>query len=402
MGMRRRVAVAAFGICTVLAYVALPTEAAGAANGTELPISDPVMETRTTTFAQRNIDAVFDGTRWFAAWAEFRGGGFDLFGGRITPEGDLPDGGGLTISTGVDGGDALNPSIAVDGNGQFLVAWTDNDQTATDVYAARISPSGRVLDPAAIDIAVGVDADASPSVAWNGSVFLVAWTHGGTGGSTMAALVTPAGAVSQLGVVSENMVSPSVAASGSTFLVVGSQGISSIIARRFDGAGVPLGSVFSITKDEVLGRQIQPSVAGGPNGWVAVWTDERNTSVGNGDIFGARIASDGSVTDPDGIPISAATGSQQTPVVGMRGSAALVAWRDGRDGEDDAMAAHLTGAGVVSETDGFAISATAGSESPAAVVLGPEGGYAAFYQRGAPEAPYGGSIHGFVRTVGAK
>jgi hypothetical protein len=406
MSLRRRVAAAAFGTCTLLAYVALPSHAAGTATGNELPVSDPVMRTTTTTWPQRNVSAVFDGGRWFAVWSEDRGGGLDVMGARMETGGDRPDGGGITISTGVDDvgslRSAVSPAVAVDGNGQFLVAWTDGDPLGNDVYAARVSAAGRVLDPAGIPISVGADSDSQPTIAWNGTTFLIAFTRSGTPFSTRAALVSPAGAVTTLGEVDANLTAPNVAVSGTSFLVVGCRGTDNITGRRIGGDGTMLGASFPITKPEVANRQVQPVVAGGPNGWIAAWTDERNESTGVSDIYAARVASNGTVTDPDGIPISVETGAQDGPKIGMRGGNAVVAWRDSRDGEGDAFAARVSGSGVVSEPHGFAVSATAEGEAPGAVVGGPGSGFSVFYQRIATEAPYGGSNHAFVRTVSPK
>jgi hypothetical protein len=403
MSIRRRAVAAAFGICTLIAYVALPGREAGAATtGSELPVSEPVMQTRTKAWPQGFADSVFLGDHWYVVWAEFRGSGFDVMGGRVATDGTLLDGAGVTISTGVDDDlsefDAVSPTVAADGQGQLMVVWQDGKGAGnSDIYASRVSPTGRVLDPAAIPVVVNdADFDGVPSIAWNGNVFLVAYQHNS---STRAKLITPAGAVSEVGEVDAAMTGARVAVSGSTFLVVGAHGSDDVVGRRIDGAGAFLGGPFAITKPELGGRQFQAAVAGGSNGWVAAWTDQRN---GVEDVFGTRIAPDGTVLDPDGILISGGTGKQELPRVGMRGKTALVIWRDDRDGETDVFGAHVTGTGAVSEANGFPISATADSDTPGPVVAGPGGGFAAFTFRLASEAPYGGANRAFLRTVSPK
>jgi hypothetical protein len=62
------------------------------------------------------------------------------------------------------------------GGGMFLVVWQDmRNSRDWDVYAARVSPEGKVLDPDGILISGGAHNQAMPRVAWDGKNFLVAW-----------------------------------------------------------------------------------------------------------------------------------------------------------------------------------------------------------------------------------
>ena len=63
--------------------------------------------------------------------------------------------------------------------------------------------------------------------------------------------------------------------------------------------------------------------------FLVTWTDSRS---GSDDIYGARVKPDGSVLDPRGRPISAASGDQRWLSVRALGSTWLVAWQDGRSG----------------------------------------------------------------------
>ena len=396
----KRRALGAGAAAALLTFVGLSGQA-DAATGPERPTSDPVFATRTSTFAQRNVDAVRTPSGWFAVWAENRGGGNDIFGGHVGAGGQLPDGGGITISPGVDNGlnpglSAVNPAVAVDDDGQYLVTWTDDDLGGdTDVYAARVGAAGQVLDPAALTIDDDADIDGGPDVVWTGRAFVVVYQ---APASTAAVRVSSAGQVTPLGTVATGVVNADVARSGSTELLVGQRGTNRITGLRLDDGGAPLGTVFEITGTSVPGRQIQPTVAATPSGWLAAWTDERNGSTGVGDVYAARVASDGTVLDPDGFPVPEAVGNQDGPRAGD-GNPVLVTWRDDRDGEGDLFGAHVSSAGTVAEPGGTPISTTAGGESAQAVVPGAGTDAAAFYTRTAPEAPYGGANHGFFRTV---
>ena len=70
------------------------------------------------------------------------------------------------------------PGIASDGNG-FLTVWRDARNSGThadDPYAARVTRDGTVLDPNGIRLSTST-ADAEwPSVAFDGTHYLVVWT----------------------------------------------------------------------------------------------------------------------------------------------------------------------------------------------------------------------------------
>ena len=62
----------------------------------------------------------FNGTNYLVAWADYRNGNYDIYGARVTPDGAVLDDAGIAIYTG-----ALNQayaSIASDGC-DWLVAW---------------------------------------------------------------------------------------------------------------------------------------------------------------------------------------------------------------------------------------------------------------------------------------
>ena len=403
MSMRRRVAAAAIAICSVLAYFALPTTTAEAAIGPEVPVSEPVMETSTKAFNQQNFDAVFTGSGWYVVWAETRGGNLDIFGGRVGLDGSIPDDTGTVISTNINDTTlrAQNPAIAVDANGQFMVVWANGDPhvppLSSDIYAARISAAGKLLDPVPIPISVGVEDDGNPAIAWNGQTFLVTFTREGPPNATRAAFINPAGTVTPLGEVDPNMTGARVASLGSNFLVAGARGIATIVARRMDGTGAFLGATFRVAKD-VPGAKTQTAVAAGTSQWVVTWADKRTND--QADIFAARIKADGTLLDPDNIPVSTAADAQDAPRIAMIGDAALIAWQDRRNGlPAELRGAHFSAAGAVAESDGFKISDAA---SPGAVELGPNGKYSVVYQRSATEAPFGGATRGFIRTVSPK
>jgi len=133
-----------------------------------------------------NPAVAFDGANFFVAWRQLPSSGAtigSIYGVRVSPSGSV--GSPIAISTAPNG--QSSPSVAFDGT-NYLVAWLDlrNQTTPTivpypDIYGARVSTAGSLLDgPAASGGFVinggGTLQRASPRVAFSGAEYLVAWT----------------------------------------------------------------------------------------------------------------------------------------------------------------------------------------------------------------------------------
>jgi hypothetical protein len=92
----------------------------------------------------------FDGTNYLVVWMDGRGTFYDIYGARLSRAGVVLDQGGFAISTAAR--EQLMPAVAFDGT-NYLVTWTDyRSETNSDIYGARVSRAGAVLDPAGIAI----------------------------------------------------------------------------------------------------------------------------------------------------------------------------------------------------------------------------------------------------------
>ena len=69
------------------------------------------------------------------------------------------------------------PSIGFDGT-NFLVTWTDGRDSLEQIYAARVSPSGNVIDPGGFPVLPESDEQISSDIAYDGSNYLVVWQFG--------------------------------------------------------------------------------------------------------------------------------------------------------------------------------------------------------------------------------
>ena len=125
--------------------------------------------------AQRfNAAVAYGGGSYLVVWKNTSDS--RIIASRVGTDGRVLDPAGVTISPSAH--NAAEPAIAFDGT-NYLVAWDDNrNDPWGDIFAARVSPAGTVLDPSGIAVAADSSpaglAQREPSVAANGS-FLVAW-----------------------------------------------------------------------------------------------------------------------------------------------------------------------------------------------------------------------------------
>ena len=332
----------------------------------------------------------FDGTNYLVAWGDDRSATDDVFGARVSTGGSVLDGppatGGIILSTGPS--EQRVPAVAFDGTNYFVV-WSDFRSGAVDpdlevfavpdLFGARVSPTGSILDPRGIVIATGItsamDTIHGPldraRLGFDGTNYLVVWTtyNGGTAG----ARVTTAGEVLdpvpiQIG---DGGFFPDVAFNGTNYLVVWLQTDSPFFIRgaRVSTAGDvldPFEIDIGVGGINIFGPG--PTVASDGSNFLVVWN--RRISSSNYDIFGARVTGGGSLLDgpPDdtgGIPISTAPNSQNSPKVAFDGTRYLVAWGDTRvDFASDLYGARVSTNGSLldgpPDTGGIPISTTEG------------------------------------------
>ncbi|WP_437910130.1 hypothetical protein WME95_20685 [Sorangium sp. So ce327] len=136
---------------------------------------------------------------YFVVWQDYREGTrTDLYGARVSEAGTVLDPAGILINSAPY--DQREPRLAASESGYFVV-WLDgrrsgSNYTRRDVVGARVTPDGQVLDPDGIAISVG-GSDKTPAVSSDGSGYLVAWqdTAGGDNDKLEASRIGADGAV---------------------------------------------------------------------------------------------------------------------------------------------------------------------------------------------------------------
>ena len=225
-------------------------------------------------------DVAWNGSHYLVVWTEWSTGfSGDVFGTRVTPDGEVLDPDGIPIC--LDEDDQEYQVVESNGD-EFLVAW--QDWTDDPVIAGRrVSASGVVLDEAPILISAGSNDAWSPAITSDGTNFLVVWDDYRVGDDVYGARVAPDGTV-------------------------------------LDAQGIPI-STGSESK-------WAPKASWSGNHYLVAWQARAGSADWN--VTAARMSADGQVLDPAGIAISTAADDQREPAVASNGETFLVAWQDER------------------------------------------------------------------------
>lgn len=194
-------------------------------------------------------------------------------------------------------GDQLSPDVAIDGLGNFVVAWASygsgGDDTSLDsIQARRFTPDGTPLgeDFQVNSYTTGVQGQAAVSKDAEGE-FVVAWTSTGSGGTDTSEFSvqaqrfdadgSPLGDEFQVNSHTPNkQLTPAIASDAAGNVVIvwasdssagGDTNLQSIQARRYAANGSALGDQFQVNTYTTQ-RQWTPAVASDPSGnWVVAW-----------------------------------------------------------------------------------------------------------------------------------
>ncbi len=95
------------------------------------------------------------------------------------------------------------PAVAFDGVNSFVV-WDDHwGGGAPDIFGARVTTNGVVIDASRIAVSMAAGIQREPAVAFNGSDYFVVWQDSGEGPNSdlVGAVVTCGGVVHEIGLV---------------------------------------------------------------------------------------------------------------------------------------------------------------------------------------------------------
>jgi hypothetical protein len=312
------------------------------------------------------------------------------------------------------------PSVAPDGSGGFVVAWSGYESAGSDsddesVQAQRIDSTGA---PVGAEFQVNTyttSEQRSPSVAPDGSGgFVVVWRSTGSGGTDtsytsiqaqrFSAAGTPVGGEFQVNTyTTSNQSQASVAPDDSGGFVVawsseGSSGTdtdsTSVQGQRFSSSGMPLGAQFQVNTYSTS-YQYHPEVGSdGAGGFVVVWTSSGSsgTDTSGYSIQAQRFSGAGTPFGGEFQVNTYTTGDQgsfgQGPSVAPDGSGGFVvvwasAGSSGTDTSSDSIQAQRFSAAGTPVGGEFQVNtATYGSQNSPSASLDGTGGFIVVWQDG--------------------
>jgi hypothetical protein len=232
-------------------------------------------------------------------------------------------------------GAQTSPQVASDGT-DYLVVWADGRagiHDSTDVYAARVSHDGVLLDPSGILIASDVGLGGEPQVAWNNSHYLVVGARQGLDSSYSHAIVAtritstgtivdPAGIVIRPGeMFGTQHFRPVVASNGTDWLVAWSETGRRVVAGRVSAGGEALDGAGTL----IARTSNTPSIASNGTDYFMSWVDDNTVS---SPIYGTRVSISGTPQTEGGILLRSASHGR-APRVASNGLGYLVVWNEG-------------------------------------------------------------------------
>ncbi|MFP2925864.1 hypothetical protein ACLESO_11725 [Pyxidicoccus sp. 3LG] len=306
--------------------------------GPEFRVNTPDLRMLETLSRQtdRNGPAVaFDGEVYLVVWVDERRETNMVFGARVRRDGTLLDPAGILIAElrreAVESIFGVTPSVAFDGE-QFVVAWVGGDDEDRKVFITRVRRDGTVVDPTGIRL---------PDEAFDAPGF----------SADIACLADGTCLVIRTTFNEDDDPPPDE----NSF-------VNALLVRDGEVVG-PVG--FRV--DGPAGRPFSSAVAASGGGFLVVWEDLRGSTeeLEQRDIFGARVLPDGTVLDAGGgFPIAAGPGLRTNPDVAWTGSRFQVVWeqRPAPDTESDVHGARVREDGSVVDPGGFPISTAPGDQ----------------------------------------
>ncbi len=327
--------------------------------------SDPIIVTAALQRETQPV-AAFDGTNTLVVWERHGAGGWDILARRISPAGAAVDPMPVVVSDAA--GDQRQPEVVARGASGWTVGWHDTRAGSEAFYAARVAPSGTVLDPTGVEVDGDADATWGVGLASGGTGYFGAWSSTDEADRTAVfgrrlddtlALVDPSAI--RLALTNHAALDVVLATDGDEFFAVWGDrrgGDLDIWGTRLDATGAvldPDGIAIAIA----AGDQDSPGITHDGTHWVVAWRDDRDDS---NDIYASRVDPTGAVLDPDGIAVATGIGDAAFPTLASDGTRTLVAWQRNIGSNADVLAARLAADGTVLDTPPIDVSVGAQAE----------------------------------------
>lgn len=285
-----------------------------------------------------DYDIAFADGEYFIVWSSGgRTGGGVIQGRRAAP--DLtPIGPAIPINL-YASSVGLNCRVTTDEDGYFVVWWEDRYYGWSQLVGARVTGDGVVLDPDGLPLTEAYGySNYEPAVAWDGTNYVVTYDrYTGSVLDLFAARVTQSGEVLDY---DTEAITVSAGAEGqweSAIASLSADGPAVVLWRDARYAGTGYGDIFSATlaadgsvgpeRHVALGAPRQTHLRLVPNGtgYLAVFLSE--TGFGSR-ILAQRIDVAGQAIDPEPVEVASGGGEVTHPSAAWDGSVYMIVWED--------------------------------------------------------------------------
>lgn len=294
--------------------------------------------------------------------------------------------------------DNASPAAASDGT-NTLVVWSDTRTYRQNLWAARVSGAGAVLDQAAFPIETGDDALVAPRVAFDGTNYVVAW-YNATKQSLHFRRVTPAGVL--LGAaatqVADYGTGHRLACAAGQCLLVWTR-LGAFQGTRLDSAGAILDTPALALGAPAWNGAATPELATDGTTWQLVWGDLVAT---HGQILGMRVSRAGAILTSPAVRLSQPADAFW-PQIAFGGGQYLVAWVDALSVPKKVLATRVDAAGAVPDASALTLCTSTAFVEGLAVSALASGFLVAWDTRDVAATPQTGTLSGVrVSAAGAK
>lgn len=347
-----------------------------------------------------------------AAFDNYNGSMLDIYAARLDAQGNVIDTTPMVV--GQQKQNQALPDVAWNGQ-NWLVVWSGEQGISCcpdiNVYAARVSPNGVLLDnpPIVVDTDNTNNGLYWPAVSSDGTNWVVVWRDldAAAGIFTLdGARISPAGVVLDPGGVrlrrdthNSYPVDPDLAFAGDEFLMTWTEDSGEVKGQLLSPSLQPIGPVFQINAYSPT-TGLNPRVAtNGTDFLVAYWEDRY---FGWSELRVARVNHAGQLLDPQAIPVTQAYGyTNYDPAVAWEGQYYFVVF-DKDAFQPDIHAARVSPQGSVLDFGGFPVSVNASVQNEAAVAPLTGGGVVALWKDYRNPSEHPGDIYGALVTRGGQ
>ena len=337
----------AFGAGIYLAVWADPRTGVDAVYGRRIqengaPLDDISFPISSKNSFSNQPKVVFDGQNFLVVWVDGRNLSYDIYGARVSTDGEVIDVNGFAVHA----SGYSKSGLALEFNGTHAtVIWRDTEISRVGVYAKRVSRLGAVMDSQPIQLAV-TDGRV-PQLSWNGNEHFVFWNDWTSGYRVYGARVDPNGVVETPGGL---RVLPATYAKfllstvwdGNNHLVLYNEYYSALGNTVFLAKVTPTGEMATGPNPIQIGETTGIGVSQGrigditrtPDGNFAIWFEIRSGSCW---LYSNLIGDDGVMLSPMGVLFHAGAGCSDIPVVTSGVGNMMAAWRDKARGVNDAL-----------------------------------------------------------------